>query len=235
MSNLLGEYTVTINSNRIGSLSVSQNGLMTIFDCTCFFESSDVLRLAVVGENAYIPIGVMLPEGSELRLKKSFTKSKLAAIGLHEINDCTLIRSDEVFSTTPKHTPNPLPKYTPEQSYDKNLSHSSRHFSTQQTQRDNLMQNNIFGTKSNQKVDSERSWRLIEDPSALFSDPDLKEVSKNIAGALIREDGKTFHLAVPVSPNKPFPMMPVFCFGSLEIIDGESYIVFMIRNGTLTV
>lgn len=217
MSDLLGEYSVIFDSCSIGKLKIYQEGLQTVFNCTCTYESAEILRLAVISDQEFIPIGVMLPRGETMTLKKNFSKNTLRSMGITKINSCHLIRAGESFAkkdilVKDQNEKQILPATATEQD--------------SQTTVDHLVKE----TRPNNKHEL---WQLRKDPSALFSDPDLAENSMNIAGAMTRmEDNLTF-LAVPVSPNKPFPMMPIFCFGNLEFIDGESYLIFKIRDKNL--
>jgi hypothetical protein len=80
----------------------------------------------------------------------------------------------------------------------------------------------------------EDGWFLADDPAALFEDADIAKTCEDVTDALMmeREDGTL--LAVPVSHDKPFPMMSVFCFGTSRLIGRREYIVFKIKNGYLT-
>lgn len=77
-------------------------------------------------------------------------------------------------------------------------------------------------------------WVPIAHPGNLFADPDVREASAGVYGALTQEQDGLVLLAVPVAQDEPFPMMPVFCFGSSGQIGGREYIIFKIKNGNLT-
>ena len=74
---MLGEYPVIVNGQETGTLRVSREGLMTLFDARCR-DPGELLRLSVYGEcEAYL--GVMVPDGQgEVRLRKSYSRSALA-------------------------------------------------------------------------------------------------------------------------------------------------------------
>ncbi len=74
---MLGEYPVIVNGEETGTLRVSREGLMTLFDAHCR-DPGELLRLSVYGEReAYL--GVMAPDGQgEVRLRKSYSRSALA-------------------------------------------------------------------------------------------------------------------------------------------------------------
>ena len=77
-------------------------------------------------------------------------------------------------------------------------------------------------------------WSPIKDPSVLFSDPDIATACKSARGTLVKTADSATLLAVPVKNDEPFPMMPVFCFGEPETIDGGEYLIFNIKNGALS-
>ena len=74
---MFGEYPVVANGTEIGTLRVTQDGLMTVFDARCR-DPGELLRLSVYGEReAYL--GVMAPDGKgEVRLQKRFSRAALA-------------------------------------------------------------------------------------------------------------------------------------------------------------
>lgn len=76
-------------------------------------------------------------------------------------------------------------------------------------------------------------WRPAPPLSRLIGDPALYEGHENVPGALVTEqDGLTL-LAVPVSPEEPFPLMSVFCFGYPTQIGEKDYLLFKIQDGAL--
>lgn len=78
------------------------------------------------------------------------------------------------------------------------------------------------------------SWAPEPDPARHFTDPDLVACARQVTGALVKPDGGDILLAFPFSPSMPFPMLPAFRFGAAQDIDGKSYLVFRVREGTIT-
>ena len=76
-------------------------------------------------------------------------------------------------------------------------------------------------------------WECEYEPWGMFDDDDIKNACRGISGALRRRRGDLDCLAVPVSPYEPFPIMPVFCFGEIEEINGRQYVVFNVKSGKL--
>ncbi len=48
MSKLLGDYPVYAHDRPVGTVTITQDGLMTVFDCTCDNPKPEVLRLAAM-------------------------------------------------------------------------------------------------------------------------------------------------------------------------------------------
>lgn len=89
--------------------------------------------------------------------------------------------------------------------------------------------------KAEQKsADNMKEWQKISDISQLFTDDEFAGVSGEPVSALFRDDGEEQYIAISASPDEPFPLMPVFCFGEQESINGREYIVFKIKNGKLS-
>lgn len=74
---MIGEYPVIVNGQNTGTLSVSKDGIMTVFDARCK-DSGELLRLSVYGDKeAYL--GVMAPDGGgEVHLHKRLSRAALA-------------------------------------------------------------------------------------------------------------------------------------------------------------
>ena len=97
MSITTGEFPVYANEQHVGWVTIAPNGLMTAFDCRCTYKSREILRLAAVCGERFVPLGVMMPEAETLRFKKSFTKNALSGIGYDNAAAFCLIRPDEVY------------------------------------------------------------------------------------------------------------------------------------------
>jgi hypothetical protein len=191
----------------------------------------------------FTPIGVMMPEGSLLRLKKRFSKNALSGLGLITVTEYRLIRAGDVYaqggqpSESRPHQPQPLPmqqkneqapvqaqvQQEPARTLQPDVSGSAQQYHVPNPNQ-SMESKSSLPKKTDVRPDD--AWRPIEDASTLFSDPELKQAGGAVTGGLVRKSGSTTYLAVPVSPEKPFPAMPIFCFGTMEAIRGASYIVF---------
>jgi hypothetical protein len=77
-------------------------------------------------------------------------------------------------------------------------------------------------------------WTRISTPGFIFGDPSVSEACANITGALMSVRDDHLLLAIPVSPDEPFPLMAIFCFGTSGVIGGREYIIFKVKDGNLT-
>ena len=261
MSYSFGEYPVYVSGLSVGSVTVSGSGLMTVFDCACQPKSREILRLAAACGGKYVTLGVPVPEGDVLRLRKSFTKNALAALGYRDADAFYLIRAgdaaDVLFPAAP-----PAPDFEPLPALP--VTESAAGSATEE--QDDASQvlpitppvpepkapegpleapirtDNAPGTLSeaapdvSEAADAEASdgWEPAGDPSLLFGDPALAEACRGMTGALYSVRDGLGLLAVPVSPEEPFPLMPAFCFGTPATFRGREYIVFRLRDGNLT-
>ena len=234
MDSLIGTHAVTRGSEDVGTLNISQNGNMTVFEFTGHISGGDsgVLRLAGVSRGGYVNIGVAAPEGGALKLTKSFSKSALRPLGLEPEMGFFLILAGEKFDAAPTPTPpEPVPEPTPEdmpEEIPKDTQEEPPDEMPEETPEEPAEEP---PAKAEPPAPTDDAWSPLEDPSALFNDPDIAAACQNAKGALVKEkDGVTL-LAIPVIAGTPFPMMPVFCFGDYVMIDGREYVVFKIKNG----
>ena len=72
-----GSYPILIDGVQTGTLTVARDGLMTVFLAECE-DPGWLLRLAVYGPEGTGYLGVMIPEGGRLRLKKRLSRAALA-------------------------------------------------------------------------------------------------------------------------------------------------------------
>ncbi|MDR0917518.1 MAG: hypothetical protein LBN02_10095 [Oscillospiraceae bacterium] len=77
-------------------------------------------------------------------------------------------------------------------------------------------------------------WSAIAEPRELFRESGLSAITGDMSGALTRRDDALVYLAAPIEEDAEFAMMPVFCFGTPEVIGGRGYLVFKLRDGVLT-
>ena len=72
-------------------------------------------------------------------------------------------------------------------------------------------------------------WRMVKEDGG-FRTPWLARQLWNWPGVLCCAAGKERMVAVPYEPKKPFPLMPMFCFASLQSIDARAYLVVRLNE-----
>lgn len=232
MESIIGKHDVTYSGQTLGTLSISAEGAYYIFDFAGEIPGGEVCRLVCRSENKYIPIGIPIPENGRLRLKKSFTRSTLIALG---------IACGESYSLLPLDAPlyvevsqkNEEPPSVPaadlsEEPLMPALPLLSEAVLPQAEPEPDELQDDLSFFES-----SCADWHDEYEPWKLFSDEALCSACITLRGALRKTVDDCDYLAVPVSPSEPFPMMPVFCFGTSELINGRQYVVFTAKNGEL--
>lgn len=79
-------------------------------------------------------------------------------------------------------------------------------------------------------------WGQAAHPWELFSrDCVLRDSAEKLRGCLLRRTEHGFLLAVPFSPQAPFPLLPVFCFARAEQLGGGRYVCFRFQEGGVPV
>ncbi len=221
------EYQVFAGEVPAGQLTVKKQDLRTEFE----FRSEgifDVSRLICVGDSAVASIGIPVPKGGGLYLKRSFSKAALVAMGLGAIRRCLLVPADQDISqykTAPPAPdvdtePQPAPVQEPESDPIMPTDDSS-----------DGMNNTSKDANDNMRVLAPSDlpgWYLEPEPERYFEAPELKDACKGLSGVLYSGDGL---LAFPWSPEEPFPLLPAFTGGTPSTLGGRNYILY--RPGAL--
>ena len=117
MQELFGEYAVEYAAAKVGTLAVSQHGLVARFSCQCVVETKEILRLAVRSGEHNVVLGVMMPDGDKLRFCKKYSRRDLSLKGLIRIDGCRLVSERDNLEVQPmpepKSQPKPIPKPQP--------------------------------------------------------------------------------------------------------------------------
>ncbi len=252
MSYGTGSFPVTADGAVAGRVTITQNGLMLVFDCTCAYSTRDILRLAAVCRGKYIPLGVMMPqsgrpEAGNLHTKKSFSKNALISAGYEDTELFHLIRPDDVYSEPEAAEPEPevqaggvLNSEPEEPACDLPSQDSGSIVYNDFPDPTDYGYNCSNDTEpvppeepADTAYETVDGWTRMPDPGILFADLSIQESCRGVSNALITEGDGYLQLAVPVIPTEPFPLMPVFCFGSSGQAGGQDCIIFKIKNGNL--
>lgn len=229
MSFRTGEFPVTADGAVVGRVTITQDGLLTVFSCICEYKTLDILRLAAVCRGKYVPLGVMIPEAGLLRTKKSFTKNALLNAGYEDSELFHLIRPEDVYREPAAEETAP-----PEQSGQPAVYND---FPDPETYDFDYGNDNPEPAADTQDIsaapETADGWLPLPNPGILFEDECIQEACRDIKNALVKEDDGYLLLAVPVRAAEPFPLMPVFCFGTSGQAGGQDCIIFKIKNGYL--
>ena len=70
-------------------------------------------------------------------------------------------------------------------------------------------------------------WETLEAGTGFFQkDPWLSRQAAGLSGALWRREGGLRLLAIPWSPDHPFPLPALFCFARTQVIRGSACVVY---------
>lgn len=76
------EYPVYISGERAGTLSISTEGIRTRISARCAYRSG-LIRLSLFGCGKSFYIGLLEPDGKELKLERSFSRAQLRELPAH--------------------------------------------------------------------------------------------------------------------------------------------------------
>ena len=201
------KYTVMYKNEQVGEAEVSQDGLFTVLRCECV-SVGGVMRLYAFQGDDFYPIGILTPVGSRIRLVKKYTKNDLHELPIQLCDRFELYGADEEpQAAKPKAEPveEPQPQIQSEEPEPEPVKETAQ----------------------------ESLWKPIDDPSVLFADEELKVTASGITGGMTAEDDSSTLLAIPISTDTPFPLMPVFRYGWSAMVEGKCCIVFRVKDGYL--
>ena len=81
--------------------------------------------------------------------------------------------------------------------------------------------------------ESAGEWYWEEEPWKLVSDPVLVQAARSWGPMLVQRGGEEVRLAASFRGGGQFPLVPLFCFGTVGQIRGREYVIFLFdRQGT---
>ena len=81
--------------------------------------------------------------------------------------------------------------------------------------------------------ESAGEWYWEEEPWKLVSDPVLVQAARSWGPLLVQRGGEEVRLAASFRGGGQFPLVPLFCFGTVGQIRGREYVIFLFdRQGT---
>lgn len=70
------------------------------------------------------------------------------------------------------------------------------------------------------------TWRPAPKPEEFFRSAWLRRRLRGLSGARTRRDRERFYLALPYDPRRAFPLVTLFCFARVRVLEGRPYAVF---------
>lgn len=207
------KFDVTYKNEQVGSVELSRDGLFTLLHCKCTYFSQ-IMRLYGFSEADCFAIGILSPMDDSLSLIKKYTKNDLQKISVETCIRFELLGLDE----TPEKPSEKIEEPEVIEIEEPELNEPIPEMETAQEIKDEV---------------EESLWKVVDDPASLFADPELMDTASVIRGGMIAHDGDTVLFAIPISSESPFPLMPVFRYGSSAMIEGKCCIVFRIKDGYL--
>lgn len=226
MDNICGKYDVLLNGSTVGAAEITHESLKYVIECHSTYKTEKIMRLFCLSGEKYISVGVFFPTKNGAYLKRKFSKLELEEKEISSIRQFIIAEKDALpplyaSEAEPKQADITEPFESPE-------SHTTSK-SVYKKPSASFLENRDDTCTSRHSI----GWQPEDTPASLFSDSELIKSCGRLQGAMKYTEGEYTYLAVPASPDKPFPMMPVFCFGSFETIKDAPYIVFKIKNGKL--
>ena len=77
---------------------------------------------------------------------------------------------------------------------------------------------------------TDNSWQPEPEPQRLFSDPLLANRWAGIKNVFTKKEKNSTLLAVEFKENEPFALLPMFCLGKPDIINGKKSLIFRINS-----
>lgn len=75
-------------------------------------------------------------------------------------------------------------------------------------------------------VPKQEPWQSVSEPDRLFQTRWLREQLGGRSGVLTRLRNGETHVAIPYDKGNSFPLVPLFCFADLQVIQGAACLVF---------
>lgn len=202
-----------------GEVRLWQEGIMTVIEAALPREGRGLLRLGAVSGDTVRSLGVLMPDGAELCLRRRLSRRERETLGLKEIQGFVLLGEQKEKTKAPE--PEAEAKSAP--ALPKTTEAEAEKEKPPQKRRGGWFQ-----------ILDDLDWRETAAPGGCFRDPQLAKAVQKVHGALLTREGeKDWLLAIPMDSDQPFPPLPVFRFGEPVLIRGESYVLFHLVDGEL--
>ncbi len=190
-----------------GEIQIRKEGLMTVLEAALPAQGDRPLRLAALCGKTMYPLGVLMPDGKKLRLRRRLSRAEWEAAGLHSLRGFTLLGSGDT-------VPQPEKQMAAEVEEEKKPPTHKR-------------RDDWFAALEGE------NWQACPAPGRCFRDAALAKAAQQVQGALLAESGAQQLLAIPMDSGCPFPPLPVFRYGEPVVIRGQGYVLFRLQEGRL--
>jgi hypothetical protein len=223
--NLFGKYTVIDGDRPIGELEIMPKGSLCRFKAMCSTGRTGIFRLGIRSRGRLVPVGVMVPYGNGWGLDRTYSTLALRQMGIETVEGAEIIGAESMLKEMDSPSirpPEPIPRQinkTPPESQELTVPPA--------------MDKEEEVSPSEPEPAMVCDWQREPEPERLFKDPDIKRACMDMTDTLVCRNGELTYLAVPIIRGRPFPALPIFCFGSSMKINGNNYVVFKIKDGVL--
>ena len=242
------EYPIIVDDKNIGTVTVSEEGLHTIFEGRCAEpEASGLFRLSVYGEcEGYL--GVMMPERGYLRIRKKLSRASMkdfpkeikyaGMAGMaNSANDIAEANTEEENEANGKDEKIDSEKPGKENAGDENVKDNDnapgKGGNEEKPAPSKPETVEVFDMIENSEVDI--TWNQLPDATVIFSTVELKQSFRGVGGALAsRQDDEVVLLAIPVEEGSKFPPISTYKVTRAREIEGIKYVIIKVKNGEIS-
>ena len=229
----------TLDGAPAGTIAVTALGPRTLFEYTGG-ESASVTRLSLISGGEARSLGIPAPEGGRLRLKRTLTRLELGGFDLSSARGVLTEPGANLASVAARSAPeeavteevSPEAEAVLEEVIPEAEAVSEEAIPEAETVPE-AETDAEAGSGPSPVPAAEEGWYLEPDPARHFADPALREAAARAGEAWVRFEGPDTLLAFPWTPSGPFPMIPVFRFGTAASMAGREFMLFRLRDGAV--
>lgn len=230
MAQLEGNYPIRIGGETTGTLSIGQEGLMTVFSADCR-DDGELIRLSVFdegGNSGYL--GVMLPVNGRLSLIRRLSRTGLRGFpetisyaGIVQETDVGTMEEKTEMATGAAETEQKVGGEKIECSVVASESETSVPSTVPQPE---CVLEPTPPEAEASDCEKILIWKIQPNPWSLFSEPRIKAALRSVRGALTATEEGAVLLAIPMSLDGITLPERIVQAGETREIDGKQYVVF---------
>lgn len=241
MAQLEGTYPIQVGGEITGTLTVAQEGLMTVFSADSR-DDGELIRLSVFDETGKAGyLGVMVPENGRLSLVKRLSRVGLSTFPEKIVCAGVVWEAEQEDGQEERHGTETEPEETetaaevePEEaaavvelSLEKEPKPEPEPY--QQEEQNGLSHKEEAEFSPQSELEERKSdliWKMQPNPWSLFSEPGMKAALCSVRGALTTTESGRVLLAIPTSMDGIALSERIVEAGEVRMIDGTQYVVF---------